>query len=643
MLATLCEKHLIPEEIAMPTGPEESVSTEQALRTVQGELSSSRRWWYRVLLSVVGVWVAALLSLWATEPEPLPLRLHFSLGCMTIVGAGWVGVLIWILHRRNCPSALDRITTAWMATAACSLFLVVSVAIACLRGDMQAALDLGLVGLVCIGVALSMLWRAYSLRSRLQCKLTTLSQSNHTVPAVLLLLITVLHGARAMAQDSALTLQTSTLQSADGKTFEMETGRLHLPVHHADPNGPTLEIAFLRVRGRGSQTTPPTFVLAGGPGDSGIRVVRQMFMAGDRIRSVLPGDVVGIDQRGSGAAKPNLDVPDRYGFSITKPGDPRQYLPMMQKTCQAVARRLQDHGIDLTAFNTQENADDIDTLREQLGYARINLWGTSYGSQLALKILKRHSAHIDRVMLASPVGPDHLWKRPTHIHGCLERIADQHPGLLTNMASVISNLEDGPRFVHVRHPITGKPYSIGISAFDIRLWTWHSLARLETLQQLPTAFDRMANGEFSEQAHWLARFRSTAGVQSAMNHLMDAASGCSRQRHLQIDREAHDDLLGDVANFLDGRLKSIAWDVPDLGDDFRKPVRSTRPVLVLCGEFDAKTPLENAFEILSSLPNGRLVIIRDEGHGFRPREDVLNVVASFFHGQDLPKVQYLGD
>lgn len=102
-------------------------------------------------------------------------------------------------------------------------------------------------------------------------------------------------------------------------------------------------------------------------------------------------------------------------------------------------------------------------------------------------------------------------------------------------------------------------------------------------------------------------------------------------------------MLGDVANFFDGSLKSVAWDIPQLGDQFRGPVRSSRPVLVLCGEFDAKTPVENAREILADLPNGHLGIITNEGHGFRPRPDVVRVVSSFFRGEELPLEQRIGD
>jgi hypothetical protein len=146
-------------------------SPDSILALVHGELSSGKRWVYRVILLAASVGVAALVSLWSTEPEPLPLRLHVAFAALTVIGTGWVGVLTWILTRRNCPTALDRIATAWMATIACSLFLIVSLPIAVARGELPAAASLALMGLGLLGSAVVMLRAAYAQRARLRSEL----------------------------------------------------------------------------------------------------------------------------------------------------------------------------------------------------------------------------------------------------------------------------------------------------------------------------------------------------------------------------------------------------------------------------------------------------------------------------------------
>ena len=146
-------------------------STERVMAMIRGELSSPRRWFYRGVLLAASVGVAAILSLWTTEPGPLPLRLHIAFGALSAIGMSWIGVLTWILWRRRCPTALDRIATGWVATGACTLFLAVAVPIAVARGDTQSAIWLGALGLSMWGIAVVMLRSAYSLKNELLAKL----------------------------------------------------------------------------------------------------------------------------------------------------------------------------------------------------------------------------------------------------------------------------------------------------------------------------------------------------------------------------------------------------------------------------------------------------------------------------------------
>ena len=622
------------------TKPETAPPIEPILALLRGELSPTKRWAYRLILVLTGVVVAALVTLWVTEPDPLPTRLHVAFGAMTCIGLGWIVTLTWILARRNCPTAWDRLATAWMATVACSVSLVVSLAIALVRNETLAAVAVGVTGLVLLGVALRFLGKAYSLRSQLRAKLKELQRTARSTIAPLLALAAMAGVASVANASEPLQREPISLRSRTGIEIPAESGRLTVPVNRLRPPGPTLEIAFLRVPGATGKTAPPTFILAGGPGESGINTVRGMFTdGGQRIREVIAGDIIGIDQRGVGQARPNLSVSDRYEFPVSEPGDPAVYSRRISEVCRAVANRLRADGVDLSAFNTNENADDLAALRHALGYEQVNLWGTSYGSHLALTLLRRHGQHIDRVLITSPEGPDHTFKRPAHAQKCLERLAARDAELLPLMDRVLKKLEQAPIRATVRHPISQKELTVGVSGFDVRLWTWAALSRIETTQQIAAAYRAMDQGDWTTPAVWLVRYRETAGVGSAMKHAMDAASGCSEACHALITKDNAGCLLGEVINFPN---VAEAWGVPALAAEFRSPVRSHRPVLILCGNLDARTPLENARELLTDLPQGRLVIFEGGGHGFRPSSQALALVGSFFRGDDLPVEQRIG-
>ncbi len=147
---------------------------DQVMMLVRGELSSRRRWFYRGILLAASVMAAVILSLWTTEPRELPLRLHVAFGAMTAVGISWIGVMTWILWRKRCPTALDRIATAWVATGACGVFLSVGAGIAIARERTGGVFWIAVVGVFLLIFAVGMLRNAYTLRRRLLAKLAEL-------------------------------------------------------------------------------------------------------------------------------------------------------------------------------------------------------------------------------------------------------------------------------------------------------------------------------------------------------------------------------------------------------------------------------------------------------------------------------------
>jgi pimeloyl-ACP methyl ester carboxylesterase len=54
---------------------------------------------------------------------------------------------------------------------------------------------------------------------------------------------------------------------------------------------------------------------------------------------------------------------------------------------------------DLRKYTTPIAMDDLDDVRDALGYAELNLWGTSYGTRAALVYLRQHPEHVRSVIL----------------------------------------------------------------------------------------------------------------------------------------------------------------------------------------------------------------------------------------------------
>lgn len=79
-----------------------------------------------------------------------------------------------------------------------------------------------------------------------------------------------------------------------GRTIQAELGRFIVPERHDKPNGPRLTLAFVRLRSTSLHSGFPIIYLAGGPGGSGIDLMKgprgQAFLA---MREA--GDVIALD------------------------------------------------------------------------------------------------------------------------------------------------------------------------------------------------------------------------------------------------------------------------------------------------------------------------------------------------------------
>ncbi len=62
-------------------------------------------------------------------------------------------------------------------------------------------------------------------------------------------------------------------------------------------------------------------------------------------------------------------------------------------------------GINLNAYTTLENAADVHDLIRALGYQQVNVEGVSYGTRLALTVMRLFQADLRSVVLDSVIPP----------------------------------------------------------------------------------------------------------------------------------------------------------------------------------------------------------------------------------------------
>jgi pimeloyl-ACP methyl ester carboxylesterase len=450
------------------------------------------------------------------------------------------------------------------------------------------------------------------------------------------LAITVMTVDSASAQSQLLEATRSSATFANGESFEVTTGFVRVPEIRAEKGArpSTIDLSIIQVRRPGIVAQCSAhIILAGGPGDSGVNLVMGLVrQGGPAVWQLFDGDVIGIDQRGTGRSRPNLETPVRYDLPLDKPGSLEEWLPRIRQASRTVAEAFRARGIRLEGYNTRESADDVADVSRALGYERITLWGRSYGSHLALATLARHPAIVDRLVLISPEGPNHTWKRPTLVDAVIDQLSARGAtDLKANMRAVLARLREQPATVIVADPMSGAQTTVVLGPFDVQWITAQALGDPRLVPTLPAAFREMAQGRFERIAQIALVRRSRAGVESAMKHMMDLSSGVSADREGLIHDEARDALLGNAINFPTMFLADAWAPVTDLGDDFRKPIHSAVPTLILVGDLDPRTPVANAREIAGTLSAAKVVVVENATHQFDVfgPADIRDVLGSF--------------
>ena len=213
----------------------------------------------------------------------------------------------------------------------------------------------------------------------------------------------------------------------------------------------------------------PIFYLAGGPGGSAIEDgKRPQFSSSISFNH----DLVFVDQRGTGSSNPQTvsqGFPDFAGLT------PEQIDANVKARSWEYAV-LKFFTMDPRFYTTSLAMDDLDDVREALGYDKINLVGYSYGATAAQYYLRQHEEHVRTVTL----GGGSLLDKPVFEYWArsgqhaLDSIFDlcladpsckaAYPNLRVEFSELLSRLETNPEIVSFTDPSTQQPVSVTLSS-----------------------------------------------------------------------------------------------------------------------------------------------------------------------------------
>src|SRR5258708_21535287 len=165
---------------------------------------------------------------------------------------------------------------------------------------------------------------------------------------------------------------------------------VNVPEDQKNPGGKTISLAVAVFKAQGAKASSDGVIyLDGGPG--GFTLVQ----AGDYMSSfgalLANRDLILFDQRGVGYSTPSLYCPEVTDLLFKQLGEvitPQEANKEQTDTTLQCGKRLVGQGINLATYNSAQNAADVDSIRQALGYQTLDLYGISYGTRLGLTVMR---------------------------------------------------------------------------------------------------------------------------------------------------------------------------------------------------------------------------------------------------------------
>lgn len=480
------------------------------------------------------------------------------------------------------------------------------------------------------------------------------------IPALIVALLLVLLAAPAgpvAAQDTpgafipapcmfeGIELGPTTL---DGAALGFECGYVVVPLRHAEPDGATIRLP-VAVRRATAGAPDPLLLAQGGPGGDAFKVFSILVQpTGDLSTS---RDIVIFNQRGTPYAEPELTCPETdAALADILAADSEEGERLYNEAMAACYDRLLAEGIDLSAFNSLENAADVPLIARALGYDEYNFYGVSYGTLLGLHLMRNHPEGLRSVILDSVVPPDVNFL--SEIAASEDRVfgevfaacaadpacAAAYPNLEARFYALVAQYDQLPVDITLTDPETGQSYDTYLDGRGLRSVLYQLLYVPRMAAVLPSVIADIEAGDLRYlEAMWPLLVFDQLVAEGMYNSVI-----CAEDADIDVAAVPLDGVRPEIAATAVDSLQSILdgcarWQVEPLPPSVDDPVVSDIPTLLLSGRFDPVTPPAFAAVAAVGLSNATNLVDPTAAHGVAFQNDCINgIILDFLADPSAP-------
>ncbi len=442
-----------------------------------------------------------------------------------------------------------------------------------------------------------------------------------------------------MCQDCELENLCSgrTLSKQKGK---IEYGVIAVPENRHKPASRVLHLPFIRYRSIQDNSHPPVFLLTGGPGGSNLWVdLPEVFYTHN--------DLVKIGYRGvDGNVK--LKCPEiGTALTITNPLSPQGLAHITQAMREAYDRTRRE-GVDIDAYNMVEVVNDLDAIREALGYSQVNLFSTSYGTQVAYLYCAKFPEYAHRCLM---VGASSRQRQFVYEPAMIEKqLADYNVVWKNDSEAVARSVDIIQTIRHAQASLPPEWNGVVIDRDKLRMVSYYLLYETESAAMLFDAYCAADSGDPGGLAVLCLGWDEDVTNSSRRywgDFVSKIVSGRARVgSHTVIARDSESAVaISPLSGLWWETALPGGWPILPIPPEYCRLDTISAEVLIANGNLDFSSPPEYIFnEVMPHLKNGRFVVLSNMGHMDvikLQREAFENMVARFYFDGVVDTSKYL--
>lgn len=398
----------------------------------------------------------------------------------------------------------------------------------------------------------------------------------------------------------------------DNKNYLTLRGNIEVPEDYKNPNSRKILLPIFIVKSSNNNPTEPIFWLDGGPGSSNI-LSEKSITSSNPAKILENHDLVCVGYRGVDGTtilkskKINKAI---KGLNNKLLSD--ESLNNIEDKIKEYQYHLKLQNIDLNNYTMLDVIEDLEVVRKQQGYKKINILSNSYGTRLALLFSYKYPTVLNKTVMIGANPPGHFIWNPEKTESILTKYDSLYKS--QNTIDYKGSIKEMMKKSFDNMP---KKWSIfKLDADKIKVGTFTSLFSKDMAGVVFEAYNRAANNNDYSYLYVMQKMVdiSSSGIvfgeMSSKGVPADFVKGTNYREILNGDNT----ILGGNLSKLYWGIAS-AWELKKMPEEYQRCRESFSETLVISGDLDVSTPSDySRDELMPFLKNGQQIILKNMSH-----------------------------